>query len=291
MKSTRVRTVVLSVVTLWVFTPLSISSVGAIFVYPSIAAACACITRVPNALATVEEEQQRTAAERDAFARFASRIASFEATKSTGAAGRAESIVVAEPVKAPELCSIQEAYRETVMDVDHYEEEYDELLVTHMNEEFSAELALAVTEGETFSPQLKQALVQASNQARAERASFLQTLDQEQKSLEHAKATLMEIATAVDDLAHTRFHRRSIDKLIRMYTRSMDLEERCTQELTDRQEQLHDHSPIDGKELQEYLHASREWTYPVLLDGVNCISRIQKIERRLIQSIYRRDEQ
>lgn len=270
---------ILSFVTLWFVGPFSTLNIGIDFGRLSFTTVCVCVSRITDALAAIEEEQQRTTAERDAFTQFARQIAKLEATEPAKAASPVESVVVADQADTQDLCTVREAYRETVMDVDHYEEEYDEPLAEHMSGEFSAELALTLVSGETLSPQLRQALVQASNRARDERASFVRTLDQEQNALEDAKDTLMEVASDADELAHTRFHQRSIDELIRMYIRSMDLEERCKQILTERQEQLEERGLPGGKKLQEYLHASHEWTYPVLLAGVNSITQIRKIER------------
>jgi hypothetical protein len=131
------------------------------------------------------EEQSRLQAERSALERFESQIRGLSAasvgqsTPSRGGATLAQSNVETRS----QLQAVQNAYRDTVMAVPHYQEDYGESLTEHMTAEFGEDVTTAVVEGSTLTPQVKRALVSKASESRKERAAFARTLAAESESV------------------------------------------------------------------------------------------------------------
>lgn len=256
----------------------------------------AVLCRIPDAVATLREEQRRLRDERDAFQKFARRVASLEdASSQMGSAspdrsaGSEEAMILqtdgAEPVSPDSLERVQEIYRDTVMAVPHYEEDYDESLKTNMATEFGPEIAEAVVTGETFTPQLKIVLVQSAQQAHQERAGFLRLLEYERENLTSAKRSLHRLHDNVDAIEKS-LQRRSARELIEHWKQLDEFEETCRDILRERQSQLHE--TVENRsdmEAQEYLHQTVDWTYPMLNDGLDCVSRIRDVKRDVVAEL------
>jgi hypothetical protein len=86
-----------------------------------------------------------------------------------------------------------DAYRETVMAVAHYEEEYDEPLAENLAAEVGDDLASAITANERFPSQIKQSLDHAIQQCIASRTMLLDDLEREREALETAATTITDI--------------------------------------------------------------------------------------------------
>jgi hypothetical protein len=283
------KRVVLTVVVLWVAPSLSVSVSGAAISRDSALAILACVTRIPDALSVVTEECKRTTAEQAAFEEFSTRIAALEATAiesppATTGAGFQPS----ETETAASLEDVRAAYRDTVMAVAHYEEEYDEPRGEHMAAEFGPDLAGIVESNDVLTPQLQAALIQASDAARQERTSFCRTLDREHDALTDARQRLRAVSDTTDRLTTTPLSQRSFDDVLGAESRLQPLKADCETLLEDRQQHLHEGPSRDGIQLQEYLYGPRSWTFPVLDDTLDCLSRLREIERRIVQAVSRR---
>lgn len=283
------KRVVLTVVVLWAVPSLSVSVSGAAVSRDSALAVLACVTRIPDAVSAVTEERERTTAEQTAFKEFSTRIAALEATAiesppvTTGACfepSRTDTAASLEDVRA--------AYRETVMAVAHYEEEYDEPREEHMAAEFGPDLAGIVESNDVLTPQLQAALIQASDAARQDRAAFRRTLDREHDALTDARQRLRDVSDTTERLTTTPLSQRSFDDVLGAEGRLQRLKADCEALLKDRQQQLHERPSREGIQLQEYLYGPRSWTFPVLDDTLDCLSRLREIERRIVQTVSRR---
>ena len=289
---------VVGVIYLWVFTPLSVPALVGTASRDGLAVA-ATLSRIPKAVAIVREERRRTAAEQDAFEQFAKRVASLEPSRSGAPAsdGRAGAttdgpvaVSVAESstgVQDASMEAVRDAYRETVMAVPHYEEEYDEPLVEYMAKEFGTDLAKAVTSADALTPQLRAALIESSAQAREERANFLRRLDGEYEDVADARATLQDVNDAIETV-EDGIERRSMPALQNAWTRLEELEAECKNALHDRQSQLHEARFADSNVLQKYLYDPEPWTYPVLGDDLDCLDRIADARRRVTDVVARK---
>jgi len=191
---------------LWIAPSLSVAAPGAILSRDSALALLACVSRIPGALSIITKERERTAAEQAAFKNFSARVAAFETTEIESTAAPA-----GVGLKSPEtgatatLADVQDAYRDTVMAVSHYEEEYDESLTANMTAEFGVDLAAVVDNNDVLTPPVRQALIQASHTAQQDRASFNQTLANERDVVTDARRRLREISQTIDHITTGTF--------------------------------------------------------------------------------------
>lgn len=283
----------------WLFTPLSVATVvGAATRYGL--AVVACLSRLPEAAATVREERTRTEAERDAFRQFAQLVAATDPVeprlewpsappRQADRGAVAVSTDGSGPVPSNDsLQEVRDAYRETVMATAHYEEEYAESLGENMATEFGPEIARAVTDGGAVTPQLRERLLECSLQAGRERARFLQRLEEERESVADARRVLRDVHERVERVEES-LHRRSVRELVESWRRLEEADETRTAVLTERQSRLHamaDRRP--SLSLQAYLYADQPWTFPVLNDGLDSGNRIRRAKSRVIDTLCER---
>lgn len=254
------------------------------------------IENIRDAKPVVNEERDRTAAERDAFAQFSEQVARMDATRTPAAGGpTGDGGVLAMEVGAEDarLTEVARAYRNTVLSVPHYDEEYGESLGEHMAGEFGDEIATTVLHGQAFTPWLKDALVDAGSEARLQRETLVRTLDSESDALARAEDLITEVESELDSLVTGSLHQRSFEDLSAAWLRIRGLERRCEELLWDRQRRIHHGHAIglrtlDGKRLHEYLYNSLEAHHPVLADGAELVDRVKSARHRITRAISRR---
>jgi hypothetical protein len=88
---------------------------------------------------TLSQEYEEVDAERRAFDRFKNRIAIIKAVVTASAVPVTRAPLREQRSRAPER--VRSAYRETVMDVDHYDDFYGETLIEHVTAELTDEIA------------------------------------------------------------------------------------------------------------------------------------------------------
>jgi hypothetical protein len=287
--------VVTSIALLWLFAPWSMAALASSAVRNGVAV-LTVLTRVPDALSLVSQERNRTAAERNAFESFARRVSAIDMSesRSSRSAGRERGpTAMSAPAgiddhtggRSAPMAEVEQAYRETVMTVSHYEQEYDEPLTEHLAAEFGTEIGIAVAQSDTLTPQLREALIDASIQSRDERVELLGRLDEERQHLQSASTSLEELSEAVKTVEASLAQRADCE-LADAWERLEDLEGDCRTLLQEQQ------CRIDGNDckisLQEYLYAPREWSYPILGDGLAGIDRVQRAKHRVVLTILRR---
>jgi len=162
---------------------------------------------------------------------------------------------------------IIDAYRETMMEVAHYDE-YGNDSLTDIEAEFGPDIAMLLVNDIPLTEQFKRHLLSVIDESLQQRESFLKTLETERQSLERAEDELdafISSQSAVRDALQS--HRPN---------RDVELFDTVTPELEPildcRQEHLHAHSSltwIDGHDLCRYLYSEPEWTYPVLQAAAN----------------------
>ena len=236
-------------------------------------------SHVRSALEEVMTEHERTAAERDVFAQFADRIADLNTSpntmKTTSTQPAATQTLLQSDLRADtQLADVRTAYRETVMSVPHYAEEYDESLREHLTAEFSPEIATALTTGDQFLPSFQEQLVTESRQACESRATFLSALEDEASALQAADERLTDLGSEFSDLlaAHS-LEAWSSQELLTSRRQVCASERECEELAADRQSTLHSQripavQHID-LEFTDYLYQSLPITYPVLADITN----------------------
>jgi len=210
---------------------------------------------VSRATAVVAAEFAEVDAEREAFEAFEDRVAGIDTvsmSRSTPASQR-PGLVQARPQCAER---VRNAFRETVMSVDHYDDLYGETLEEHFAAELSPDLLAGLREGagSQFTDLYKRTLLGAIETAIDQRETFCEILDNERASLESCGEALEAL---VDDLDGTR---------VRPQNRS-EFADALDEVARQRQETFagRTSSPrTDGHDLCNYLYGDCEWTYPVL---------------------------
>lgn len=283
--------VVVWLVVVWVAPLVSISVPGGVFQRDSILTATAWLTRIPEALGRVQEERSRTGAEREALGAFATRLETMatDTQPSPKQPGRGRLGLSEDSSQSGVAMErVRDAYRETVMATEHYQEDYGESLGANVTGEFGPDLATAIVHGETLTPQLQQTLIAASHTAVNERNSYLQTLTTEHKSLQTAKRHLHTHSETLDRLRDHLKTPEPFSALIETHAHLENLTADCTRLLEDRQATLTNQPHDDHHHhLTEYLYRDYPWTYPVLADTLDCHTKLQILKQKALQSIAR----
>lgn len=255
----------------------------------------AAILHLHGARSLLAEERSRTADERDAFDRFTRRIADIDPDGSAPQRVRTDDSLLAVSATAPQqrLDQVKRAYRETVMDVPHYDEEYAEPLSVNMAAEFGDEVATAVVDGDQLTPGLKQALVAKGRDAQQRRNRFIATLDREAEALARADGTLAEVDVDLQRLDETSLLDRSFDELVGVWEDLGGLEDRIEHTIAERQQEVHAESMAyrngdDPVSLHEYLYRPLPVTHPVLADATDLVDQIRTARHRVVAALTAR---
>lgn len=251
----------------------------------------ATLVHVWDAELLLDEERRRLAAERDAFAAFSKQVADMEVSDASATVPASGGLVTATTASDGQLDRVRDAYRETVMAVDHFNEDYGETLEENLTAEFGESLALAVEDGDAFTPQLKAALLESSQEASRQRASFISTLDDEADALSEAAADLADIEAERASLAEPPLPSRSYETLVGDWHRVGGLRDRSRSLATERQQQLQELSaslPPGREALAEYLYEELSVAYPVLADATSLSEAIEELQSRILRSLTRR---
>lgn len=256
--------------------------------------ALAALVYVREARPACETERRRARTERDAFQRFSRRVADVEAT-ATGPADvhHGAATLVRTDAADDGLRRVRDAYGETVMAVPHYDEEYDESMVANMSAEFGEEVATAVAGGAAFTPQLKHAVVAASDESRRQRAGFVRALARERDALSAAGDRLGGVDAALDGSNATPLSRRSFDDLAALDDRLRDLEASVAGVVRDRQAAVRGgyqgrYRRHEGHEFLAYLYRDLPVTYPVLADAASLLDDLATARRRVVRALTAR---
>lgn len=258
----------------------------------------ATIIHLRDARSAVSEEQSRTAAEHDAFAAFARRIASIDPAEPTirstpTTAGPTATLTTESQPPDQTLQEVTEAYRETVMAVPHYDDDYGESLADNMGAEFGEEVASAVVGGSQFTGQLKEALIHGSRDAQERRRELLTGLQRESEDLTQASETFADLDGELASMSDRPLAERSYSELTDFWDRLNDIEDRCHRVLGWRQQRIRDWEmggprSADVPTLHEYLYQPLSVTYPILAEGTELVDRVRTARSRVLLSLTRR---
>lgn len=238
----------------------------------------------------IDEELNLTRTERDAFERFLDRLRDLQAdrwnTPEMGCSNATLATVESSP--STKFREIRRAYRETVMEVPHYDQEYGDTLRESLTAEFGGTLAGHVVDGQIFTPTIHDSLVKATKQTKDDRDEFLSRLRRERESL----------ATIADELNDVEARIVELDKQIDGADTSTDLsqidetlqrlEERCTSLVTHRQKRIQNRgnrtfSGFDSASLSQYLYGDMGTVTPAIADIVSCVDTIRDERTRCLR--------
>lgn len=271
-----------AIIALWLFLLVVVAAVSLVF--------------LPRARRLCRREVERAQAEFEAFDAFISQIA----TIPTSDISQAETNAAAPSLLqyrtdggTRRLTQVHDIYRDTVMAVPHYEEDYDESILDHMSAELSEELAHATVNGADFPPQLKENLINAAMEARDRRKDFVATLNEENAALEEYGTHLETLEPAIEQTTAPQCATQTFSQLQYRYDTLDEQETALEQIATERQSDrktgrvgaIHLGKDVD---LQKYLYRPMDVNYPVLAETARLLSQIRITRKRVEDElIYR----
>ena len=241
---------------------------------------------VPAALEELAAERRALRAEQDAFSDFRARVGTLEAvsTAPAGSVGTQAVSLTAPGTAVADLEPVREAYRETVMAVSHYAEQYGESLATNVAQELGPTLARAVVSDQPLSPPLKEALLAASREARLDRQPVIAALDREMAALDDAESRLDALERRRRSVLDRPPLECSYDGLIARWQRLGDVADDCARLCRERQSQLDDErlrsSDADPDSIGAYVYRHLPVDHPVIADALAVLARIEENRRR-----------
>jgi DNA repair exonuclease SbcCD ATPase subunit len=252
--------------------------------------------QIGAAVTALDNEHECLEDERAAFAQFRKRVANMDAHAPTiNATAKVKNAIMGTSTataSSSQLKQIRSAYHETVMNVPHYEDDYDLSLDQDLAEEFSPEIATAFATADSLTPPLHETLLTASQQATESRTALLDALDREAESLQQVHDTLEAMNTALTELNQRPIAAWSEGELTAGYERLADLEAQCDDLAAERQEELRSQRIRGPKhadeELNEYLYDSLPVTYPILADLAGFTSLLHTARQHLEQALIAR---
>ena len=225
-------------------------------------------TWIPSAREMVQTEHERILAERDAFKQFRDRVAGLDPSSTVSNPHPSQELPPSidqhsSSSTAEGLDDIQQAYRDTVMNTPHYDEEYGEPLIQDMTIEFGEDLTAAIMTNSQLTRSLQQAVVQAATAASARRTAFSTRLDEEEAALEDAYQTLTTIGEQYEQSTDQPLQQQSVDDLWETHQQLTNCISTCEQLVEERQTQRtegHTAEPHTDEvvDLQEYLYRPLE---------------------------------
>ena len=253
------------------------------------------IEPISNARERVEREQARAQAEKRAFQRFHTRVANIECSHSQDGAWRqpqqpVRTLSDTEPGRAT-IERIEDAFQETLLDTDHYDDEYNDASIHEaIAGELGPGIAHVLKQNVDIAPNLQTTILEAAEQAHRDRRAFSMWLDREATSLVEADEQLCKITATVSELADSPFEVWSDEDLTAARDRLHALEHDCDMLADQRQAFLNERPPtdnlhLDGRTFDEYLYHSQDFTYPVLSEIASSVDRIQQVRGWITQSL------
>lgn len=248
-------------------------------------------SKISHAKTLVETELKLVKEEKRAFTRFIDRLRDVQVTdgKPIESENRGPATLVMDSRKTSEdIIKIRQDYRETVMTVSHYEDEYGDTLQANMTADLGPTIARQIADGETLTQTLYEALLEASKQCKSARQGFCRVLRDEQKSLHHIAAELNEVESSIDDLDKQITRASHTGQLARIDHELATLESRCRDLANRRQETIHSRTGkhlagIDEVSLVGYLYTDLETRTPALSDIASYLNLIQRHRERCLR--------
>lgn len=212
----------------------------------------------------LREERRQTTAERNALETFARRVQRVQtvATPSTPA-------VLVERTADNSLTAIMDAYRETVMAVPHYEEEYGMHATADVAEELGPGIAATLVESVGLDESTKRAVLLSTAESHRSRKALLKVLDAERASLDSVTPRLRAIADELESISSIDFDAETFGALDAYRGRIDTLRNKCDVIAATRQEdvQRYRNATVGTgtvESIPRYLYQWSNHTYPVL---------------------------
>lgn len=209
---------------------------------------------ITTASTITAQERTEIADEQNAFEEFKTQVEQIPALSRKRPVGPSATAIDELPTnRAETLCT---AYKDTVMDVSHFDDVYGKSLGENLVAEFGPELAslFQSSSGVSFTAYHKDVLLAAIEQRVQDREACQTQLDAEKEALTTLRRDLTSILDELDTSILPSWYQPQFNEQVEKL-------------VSTRQEMLASRSPrsrFDGHALCEYLYATESWTYPVL---------------------------
>ncbi len=246
---------------------------------------------IETALEIAQEERRRTTNERDAFNQFATKVNSIDPSSINTNTNKIVSL--RSKSQHATTCEIQQAYRESIMNIPHYEEEYNETMAINLEAEFGPNIAEAIINDGPVTPQLQHVVAISATRAEEKRTEFINTLNKEIDILNRERQTLSEIQDMYASFLNRQLNTYSLDELHKKYDQVEQKQSMCSKILQDRQTQRQaGHASLQTKsvsDLQSYLYQDMKVTYPILSDTLQLYKELCLCRFRIDSWLFRFD--
>lgn len=268
--------------------------------------ALVALAYVRDAKDDCRSERRRVLDERAAFEEFADRVSGFDpAPASSTASSLNGPMATVRTVSAGNggngiddvrLRRVLAAYRDTVMSLPHYREEYDETIPESLAAELGPDTATALAANGTLSAGAQSALVRRSRQAADARSSLADAIGAEIDALSGYETDLNRVDRRRRRLLEhlDGMNGDGTDAAIDVWRRLEELEDEVDEVAVERQHTLNDppmtvDAPGDGADNQsfhEYLYGSTEGpNRPVLAQIGELVDRIRTDRDRVAKRV------
>lgn len=243
--------------------------------------------RLDEAREAIAAEQRKILSERDAFHEFERRLSEIPTAEPTTDLRGGGIQLLESQTAGTDLRQVEDAYRETVMSVEHYDQDYEETFLEHLESELGPGCAEAMGRESQLTPPLKESLQLASADVRERRMLFARALDEEERRLEQIGTFPEEIRPLPIPTGEESF-----DELCLLHEELGNYERRAETLLSDRQDHLHRSwsgiarsNRIDPKSLNHYLYESLSTTYPALKLLTETLTEIRSTRKEVDRQI------
>lgn len=167
------------------------------------------------------------------------------------------------------LAAVRDAYRQTVMSVDHYETEYGEPFEQHVRYEFGPEMAEALEHGSSLPPPVYRRLRTNVADAIERREQVLELLAAERDGLQEIRTALVPVREKLEDIGSCPLEQWTTAALCAEYDQIETFRDQCERLATERQCTRQEHVQArsalpDRTVTEEYMYQPLNTAYPGL---------------------------
>jgi hypothetical protein len=186
------------------------------------------LTTLNEGIQWADTEHRLLRDERAALESFSARLENIEPKAVSYSSPRPGAVrTPGSPAGGERLAAVRDAYRETVMSVNHYDEEYGESFEQHVYNEFGPDLAAALERGSMFPSPVHRRLQTGVAEAVEGRTRVLELLATERDGLRAIRAGLVPACEKLNKIRACPFNRWTTAALHTEYNRVEAARDRC----------------------------------------------------------------
>lgn len=242
--------------------------------------------RLGAAMSELQTERRRTADELEALETFEKHVRTISSEELGTSSRQPLALMATTAEPSAGLRQVRKAYESTLMSVPHYLEEYDDTYAESLIEEFSPDIASALTDGTAFNARCKQTVLSAVSSSQSSRQELLDVIDRERESIRNAETELEPLFEECEGMRSVQFKTKQFGALDAYRARIQVLLDNC-QALSDRrQNAIFDHRriqklPADVPDITVYFYQTLGVDYPVMSLIAAAINTITEYERQI----------